>query len=89
MLTLQKVKPISKEMLEEIGLEWHTDSDGSNYISDSIVTISQKEADAYYEAANAIYEMYVEAAEYVIQNDLFFELGIPFNLVDAIKKLGK
>lgn len=42
MLTLQKVKPISKEMLEEIGLEWHTDSDGSNYISDSIVTISQK-----------------------------------------------
>lgn len=86
MVTLQKVKPISNEMLEEIGLEWHTDRDGSSYISDSLVTITQMQADEFYEAANAIYDMYVEAAEYVIKNELFFELGIPFNLVDAIKK---
>ena len=86
MLSLRSVKPISNEMLEEIGLEWHTDSDGSNYISEQILEITQDEADAYYEAANAIYDMYVEAAEHVIKNELFFELGIPFNLVDAIKK---
>jgi len=30
--------------------------------------------------------MFVEAGQYVIDNDLFFELGIPFNLIDAIKQ---
>jgi glutathionylspermidine synthase len=30
--------------------------------------------------------MYAKAAQYVIENELFFELGIPFNLIDAIKK---
>jgi len=80
------VNPISTEMLDEIGLSWHTDSDGSSYISNELVKVTQSEADAYYEAANTIYDMYVEAAEYVIENNLFFELGIPFNLIDAIKK---
>jgi glutathionylspermidine synthase len=86
MITLQKLNKIDDNTLEELGFSWHTDSDGSKYISDELVEISQNEAEAYYEAANEIYDMYVEAAEYVINNDLFFELGIPFNLVDAIKK---
>ena len=30
--------------------------------------------------------MYVEAAEHVIKNDLFHEIGIPFNLVEVIKE---
>lgn len=86
MLQTRKVNAISSEMLDELGFSWHTDSDGSSYISDELVEITQKEANEYYEATNAIYDMYVEAAEYVIENDLFFELGIPFNLVEVIKK---
>ncbi len=30
--------------------------------------------------------MFVEAGEYVVENNLFHEIGIPFNLVDAVKK---
>ena len=86
MLNIQKVNPIDDKTLEELGFSWHTDSDGTKYISDALVQVSQREADAYYEATNTIYDMYVEAAEYVIENDLFFDLGIPFNLVDIIKK---
>ena len=86
MITLQKLEPLADEALEELGFDWHTDSDGSKYVSDELVEISSNEAEAYYEATNAIYDMYVEAAEYVIKNELFFELGIPFNLVDIIKK---
>ncbi|MDX9813377.1 MAG: glutathionylspermidine synthase family protein [Sulfurimonadaceae bacterium] len=85
-MRLQNIKPLTSQKLEELGLTWHTDSDGSSYVSDELVVISEGEAEAYYEAANSIYDMFVEAAEYVIENDLFFELGIPFNLVDAIKK---
>ncbi len=86
MLTLQKVNPIDDESLEELGFTWHTDSDGSKYVSDELLHVSDDEAEAYYEAANTIYDMYVEAAEFVIENDLFFELGIPFNLIESIKK---
>ena len=86
MLKLKKLNPLEDKTLEEIGFTWHTDSDGSKYVNDELVLISQDEAEAYYTAANEIYDMYVEAAEYVIENDLFFELGIPFNLTDMIKK---
>ena len=86
MIKLQKVNPLEDSTLDELGFTWHTDSDGSKYVSDELVCISQNDAQAYYEATNEIYDMYVEAAEYVIENDLFFELGIPFNLAETIKK---
>lgn len=86
MIELQNLNPIDDSKLEELGFTWHTDSDGSKYVSDQLVKITQSEAEAYYTAGNEIYDMYVEAAEYVIENDLFFELGIPFNLTQTIKK---
>jgi len=86
MVRCQDVTPLSDSDLEKIGFSWHTDEDGSKYVADQLVEVTKAEAEAYYEAANNLYDMYVEAAEYVIENDLFFELGIPFNLVDIIKK---
>jgi len=86
MITLQNLKPLDDKTLEELGFTWHTDSDGSKYVSDALVEITQEEAEAYYNASNELYDMYVEAAEYVITNDLFFDLGIPFNLIEVIKK---
>lgn len=86
MITLTKIKPLKPSQLEELGFTWHTDSDESSYISDTLVNVTHDEAEAYYEAANEIYDMYTKAAEYVIENNLFFDLGIPFNLIEAIKK---
>jgi len=86
MLNLQKTTPLETEYLESLGFVWHTDSDESSYISDELVVISEAEAEAYYEATNTLFDMYVEAAEHVIENDLFHEIGIPFNLVDVIKE---
>lgn len=86
MIHLTKIKPLKIEQLEELGFTWHTDNDESRYISDTLINVTHDEAEAYYEAANEIYDMYTKAAEYVIENNLFFELGIPFNLIDAIKK---
>lgn len=83
-LLQQKALPI--EYLESIGFSWHTDKDMSSYISDEIVQLSKKEAMDYYNAANELYDMYVDAAQYVIDHDLFHELNIPFNLIDMIKE---
>ncbi len=86
MLKLQKTTPLDTAYLESLGFVWHTDRDDTSYISDELVVISEDEAEAYYEAANTLYDMYVEAAEHVIENNLFHEIGIPFNLVEVIKE---
>lgn len=85
-MQLKKITPLSNEYLEKLGFYWHTDADETPYVSDEIVRVSAAEADAYYEAANELYEMFVAAAQHVIDNNLFHELGIPFNLVDLIKQ---
>lgn len=89
MPNLKKVTPLSSDYLESLGFVWHTDSDESAYLADTLVTISEDEAEAYYEATNTLYDMMVEAAEYVIENNLFHEIGIPFNLVELIKESWK
>ena len=86
MVSLQKIQPINDKTLEEIGFGWHTDSDESKYVADELVLVTNPEAEAYYECVNELYDMYATAAQHVIDNNLFFELGIPFNLIDAIKK---
>ena len=55
-------------------------------IEDGILKITEPQAQAYYDAADELYDMYVEAVDYIIDNDLFFDVGVPFNLVEAIKK---
>ena len=86
MIQLEKTTPLSTEYLESLGFAWHTDSDNTPYISDELVTVSEAEAEAYYEAVNTLYDMFVEAGEYVVENNLFHEIGIPFNLVEVIKE---
>ncbi|UPT78089.1 glutathionylspermidine synthase family protein [Sulfurovum sp. XGS-02] len=85
MLSLQKTTPLDTDYLESLGFVWHTDRDDTSYISDKLVIISEEEAEAYYDATNTLYDMFVEAAEHVIENNLFHEIGIPFNLVEVIK----
>ncbi len=86
MLTLEKINPLSADYLETLGFVWHTDADNSAYIADALLVISTEEAEAYYAASNMLYDMYIQAAQYVIDNALFHEIGIPFNLIEIIKE---
>ncbi|OHD90504.1 glutathionylspermidine synthase family protein [Sulfuricurvum sp. RIFCSPLOWO2_12_FULL_43_24] len=86
MVALQNIKAIDDRTLEEFGFGWHTDNDESKYIANELVVVTDAEAEAYYEAVNELYDMYTSAAQHVIDNNLFFDLGIPFNLIEAIKK---
>ena len=85
-MQLRKVKPLTKEFLESVDFSWHTHPNNESFLKDEIVIITEAEANAYYEAANTLYDMFVEAGEYVIENDLFHELNIPFNLIEIIKE---
>ena len=85
-MNLLKLEPLTDEYLESIGFVWHTDEDNSSYIADEVVEVSEAEANAYYAASNELYDMFCEAGEQVIENDLFHEINIPFNLVETIKE---
>jgi len=85
-MKLIELKPLNKEYLESIGFYWHTDKDMSDYIDNRVISISPEIAQNYANAVNELYDMFVEAAQYVIDNNLFHELDIPFNLVDIIKE---
>ncbi len=84
-MKLAPIKLPDNALLEKLGFYWHTDPDSTPYVASEIVEVSSEEADAYYEAANELYDMFAEAGDYVIENDLLHEIGIPFNLVDAVK----
>jgi len=86
MVQLQRITPLSPAYLESIGFAWHTDSNDTPYIADELVVVKEAEAEAYAEAANELYDMFVEAGQYIIDNNLFHEIGIPFNLVELIKE---
>lgn len=85
-MTITTLSLPSTQQLESMGLAWHTDLDNTSYISDELIHITEQEANAFYEAGNTLYDMFVEAGEYVIENDLFFELDIPPSLINAIKQ---
>jgi len=86
MVKLVKTNPLNLSYLEKLGFKWHTDSDYTSYVSNELVVLSEDEANNYAQVANELYNMFVEAGEYVIENNLFHEIGIPFNLVDLIKE---
>ena len=74
MLSPISVKPVSRTVMDEIGFHWHTDPDGSSYIANELLEITQAEAEAYYEAGMELYRMFREAGEYVIKNNLLFDI---------------
>ena len=86
MVKIKKVEPLDTSYLEKLGFTWHTDSDNSEYVSRKLVILTPQEAEDYYNATNELYDMFVEAGEYIIENNLFHEIGIPFNLIELIKE---
>lgn len=86
-MQILNLNPLSNEMLEELGMLWHTDAiDGKSYISDECIVVSEAKAKAFISATNELYDMYVEAGQYAIDNELFHDLDIPNSLVPMIKQ---
>lgn len=85
-MKITPLKPLSKENLESIGMQWHTDLDSTSYVEPEMVSVTQKEAQAFYDAGNELYEMFCEAGQYVIDKNLFFDLDIPVSLIPMIKQ---
>ncbi|MBB6005567.1 glutathionylspermidine synthase family protein [Arcicella rosea] len=84
-MNLKKLNISPKQTLQNAGWDWMLGENTLPYITDEMIIISEKEAENYFEAVNQLYEMYIEAAQYVVENELFAEIGIPENLIKLVK----
>jgi glutathionylspermidine synthase len=73
------------QSLQQSGWDWMLGENTLPYITDEVISVSEAEAERYFEAVNELYEMFVKAAQYVIDKKLFDELGIPQNLIELVK----
>jgi glutathionylspermidine synthase len=73
-----------KEFLKNSGWNW-TSEDTRPYVTNEAIIISEKEVEAYYNAATELYELYIKAAEWVIKHKRYDLLGIPENLIPLIE----
>lgn len=81
-----KTLPLSPEsQLRQVGWDWMLGTDTLSYLTHDLVVVSEAEAQAYYDAANDLYELFVDAGQAVIDEDRFAELGIPENLRELIR----
>ena len=79
------VKPVPDEIYDQVGFDWYASVQDKSYVADELVVVSEQEGDAYYQAANELYDMYVKAGQQVIDQKLYPLLDIPQSLVDMIE----
>lgn len=79
------VQPVPDEVFEKLGFYWYISPQDKSYVADDLVAITKDEGDAYYKAVNEIYDMFIQAGQYVIDKDLYDLLDIPKNLIPMIK----
>jgi glutathionylspermidine synthase len=80
-----KINPLPKGFYKDLAWDYYISDEAANYLSSEIVVITQREQDQYYDAANRLYDMFVTAAQYAIDKQLWNELAIPTNLQEIIK----
>lgn len=84
-MKFQKLNISPTQSLQNAGFDWLLGENTLPYVTNEMVMVTEKEAENYYEAANELYEMFIEAAQYIIDNEKFTELGIPEELVELVK----
>ncbi len=86
MITLKEMPQLPEKSLRKLGWEWMLGEDTLPYLEQKAVVVSEEEANAYYEAAQSLYEMFVEAGQYAIDHRLLAEMGIPESLHELVKR---
>jgi glutathionylspermidine synthase len=74
------------ESLRKMGWNWMTREEYGAYFPDDMVVVTEAEVNAYQSAGDQLYDMFVEAGEHIIENELFEEMGIPENMERMIRQ---
>ncbi len=82
---VRQVNELPYQILKELGWEWFAGEDDWRYLAPEMMAVTRQEINGYRKACDELYQMYLDAAEYVINNNLWNELNIPPNIIEQIK----
>ena len=85
MIKLKSLPQTPESGLQKLGWNWMLGTDTTPYLVKDVVVVDDESATSLYEAAATLYDMFVEAGQYAIDNQLFKEMGISENLIELIK----
>jgi glutathionylspermidine synthase len=85
MIRTQFLSDSPEQQLRNVGWNWMLGTDTVPYLTNEAVVVKNNEVDAYFDATNELYEMFVVAAQYAIDNNLWQAMGIPKNLIELIE----
>lgn len=85
MIKLKSLPQTPESGLQKLGWNWMLGTDTTPYLIKDVVVVNDETATALYEAAATLYDMFVEAGQYAIDNQLFSEMGIAPNLIELVK----
>lgn len=63
--------------VSELGLVWHSDETHNYWDESAYYSLTPQEINLIKQATKDVYEMYVAAGDYIIENNLFYMLDIP------------
>lgn len=86
MIALKEMPQHPESALRNVGWDWMLGEDTLPYLVQKVVVVSEEEAAAYYEAAQSLYDMLVEAGQYAIDHLLLAEMGIPDSLHELVNR---
>ena len=73
------------DIIKENGFQWYLDGENEEYVTQEAILLTRPESKAFLDAATACYDMYVKAFEYVLNRNLWSQIGIPEAAVPLIK----
>ena len=85
MVKLKSLPTAPDAQLRQIGWDWMLGTDTLPYLTQELVLVKPAEAQAYYDAANELYDLFVVAGQHVLDQNRLGELGIPDNLHELIR----
>ncbi len=68
-----------------MGWDYFVSAEATDYLTSELLVINSAENDAFYQAGNRLYELFVKAADHVLRHNLLDELAIPVNLRAMIR----
>ena len=67
------------------GLSWFGEGENDDYIAPEVLRLNEAEMEHFRTDANRVYDIFIEAAQYVAEHQLWDEAGIPKNAIQLVQ----
>lgn len=81
----QTITQLPNNVFQELGWDYFISEEAADYLTSELVVISEAEREAFYQAGNRLYEIFVQTGERLLRENKLDQLGIPRNLHELVR----